>query len=229
MKSEQPNVTSRGVEQLIEKLRAEAITEGQKKAEKILLDAQSRAEWLVKEAEQEAEQIKSRAHSEAEARVQTGEEALKLAGRDALLHLRDRLLGQFSQELKRLVTGELNKTETLKALILTLAGRVREQTGLDKKPELTMELPEKVYGIEELKQNPEALHHSSLSKLTAAIAADLLRDGVTLTRNLEAGPGIVIRSKADQITIEFTDQAVAQLLLEHLQPRFRALVQGIVK
>ncbi|MDT8406776.1 MAG: hypothetical protein RQ715_05965 [Methylococcales bacterium] len=228
MKSEQSNVTSQGVEQLITKLRTEAIAEAQEKAEKILLDAQTRAEWLVKEAEEEAALIKSRAQAEADAHRQAGEEALKLASRDALLSLRDRLLGHFSQELKRLTHQQLNKMETLKSLILALAGRVREQTGLDDK-NLTLTLPEKVYGVEELKQNPEALHDSPLSRLTASIASDLLRDGVTLSQATEQTSGIIIKSDSDQITIEFTDEAIGRLLLEHLQPRFRALLQGIVK
>jgi len=31
------------------------------------------------------------------------------------------------------------------------------------------------------------------------------------------------------MVIDFTDETVAELLLEHIQPRFRALLQGIVK
>ena len=30
-------------------------------------------------------------------------------------------------------------------------------------------------------------------------------------------------------TIHLTDEAIAALLLEHLQPRFRAILEGIVK
>jgi len=31
------------------------------------------------------------------------------------------------------------------------------------------------------------------------------------------------------ITIDLTDEAIAALLLQHLQPRFRAVLEGIVK
>jgi V/A-type H+/Na+-transporting ATPase subunit E len=39
----------------------------------------------------------------------------------------------------------------------------------------------------------------------------------------------MIRLEDNAMMIEFTDKAVATLLLKHLQPRFRALLQGIVK
>jgi len=31
------------------------------------------------------------------------------------------------------------------------------------------------------------------------------------------------------ISLDLTDEAIAALLLEHLQPRFRAILEGIVK
>ena len=39
--------------------------------------------------------------------------------------------------------------------------------------------------------------------------------------------GILLRN--NEMVVDFTDETVAALLLEHIQPRFRALLQGIVK
>jgi V/A-type H+-transporting ATPase subunit E len=38
-----------------------------------------------------------------------------------------------------------------------------------------------------------------------------------------------VRLEADDMIIDFTDEMISALLLEHLQPRFRTLLQGIVK
>jgi len=121
------------------------------------------------------------------------------------------------------------KSEFIEQLILALAGRVREKTGLDQNSKIIFQLPEDVIGVEDLRRNPEELKQGSLSHLTAAIASDLLRDGVSFEVSDQIKSGIVIKLEENNMVIDFTDEAVATLFLEHLQPRFRALLQGIVK
>lgn len=229
MKAEKAEIASSGVEKLIERLREEAIGAGQAKAEDIVLNAQKRAAWIIEEAEQEARLLLEKAQAEADGLKASGIDALRLAGRDALLKLRDTLLGSFSQEVMRVVGAQMAKAEFIEQLILALAGRVREKTCLDHNEKLVFQLPEDVVGVEDLRRNPEELKQGALSHLTAAIASDLLRDGVTFEVSDEFKTGIVIRLEENNMVIDFTDEAVATLFLEHLQPRFRALLQGIVK
>ncbi|WP_341328699.1 hypothetical protein [Methylotuvimicrobium sp. KM2] len=229
MKAEKAEVASSGVEKLIERLREEAINAGQAKAEDIVLNAQKRAAWIVEEAEQEAQLLLEKARAEAEALKSSGVDALRLAGRDALLKLRDTLLGSFSQEVMRVVGKQMAKSEFIEQLILALAGRVREKTGLDQNSKIIFQLPEDIVGVEDLRRNPEELKQGALSHLTAAIASDLLRDGVSFEVSDQIKSGIVIKLEENNMVIDFTDEAVTTLFLEHLQPRFRALLQGIVK
>ncbi|HBA64777.1 MAG: hypothetical protein CVV06_05040 [Gammaproteobacteria bacterium HGW-Gammaproteobacteria-10] len=229
MKAEKAEVASSGVEKLIERLREEAINAGQAKAEDIVLNAQKRAAWIVEEAEQEAQLLLEKARAEAEALKSSGVDALRLAGRDALLKLRDTLLGSFSQEVMRVVGKQMAKSEFIEQLILALAGRVREKTGLDQNSKIIFQLPEDVVGVEDLRRNPEELKQGTLSHLTAAIASDLLREGVSFEVSDQLKSGLVIKLEENNMVIDFTDEAVATLFLEHLQPRFRALLQGIVK
>lgn len=229
MKAEKPEFASSGVEKLIERLREEAINAGQAKAEDIVLNAQKRAAWIIEEAEQEAKTIRDKARAEAEALQASGVEALRLAAREALLKLRDTLLGSFSQEVMRVVGKQMAKSEFIEQLVLALAGRVRDKTLLDKNQQIVIQLPEDVVGVEDLRRNPEELQQGALSHLTAAIASDLLREGVRFEVSDDIQAGIVIKLEENNMVVDFTDEAVATLLLEHLQPRFRALLQGIVK
>ncbi|PKM13064.1 MAG: hypothetical protein CVV13_02970 [Gammaproteobacteria bacterium HGW-Gammaproteobacteria-3] len=229
MKSEQAHIASSGVEKLIEKLRDEAIDAGRAKAEDIVANAQKRAQWLIQEAEREAGQLIDKARAEAEAIQSAGRDALHLAGREALLRLRDTLLGSFSQEVMRVVGRQMAKEEVIEQLILALAGRVREKIGLDNNRAIVIQLPEDVVGIDELRKNPEELRQGALSHLTAAIASDLLRKGVTFDVSDRIRGGLTLKLVDDNMTLDFSDEAVATLFLEHLQPRFRAMLQGIVK
>lgn len=229
MKEEKTEFASSGVEQLIERLREQAINAGQAKAEDIVADAQKRAAWLIGEAEQEAKNIIKKAESEANALKNAGIDALNLAARDTLLRLRDTLLGSFSQEVQRVVGEQMASQSFIEQLILALAGQVRERTGLDENTEMAIILPENVIGIEELRKKPEELKQGALSHLTAAIAGDLLRKGVNFEVSDDIKAGLMIRLEGNAMQIDFTDEAVSTLLLQHLQPRFRALLQGIVK
>lgn len=229
MTNQSQKVASSGVEALIDRLKNEGVSAGQKKAEDIVLDAQKRAEWIVQEAEEEARQLTDKARKEADAILSTGKDALQLAARDALIKLRDTLLNSFSQEVTRVVGQRMQDPEFIDKLIMALAGTVREKTGLDNSQAVTIRLPEDVMGVGELKKNPEELQQGALSHYTASLAADMLRDGVRFEITGDLSGGLFIRLENEEMLIDFSDETVAALLLEHIQPRFRALLQGIVK
>lgn len=229
MNNEKLPFVSSGVEALINRLKEQGIAAGQEKAESIVTDAQKRAEWIIDEAELEAQLIINKAKAEAEALKAAGEDALKLAARDVFLRLRDTLLGSFSREVTRVVGKQMRQEDFLEKLILALAGRVRDQTGIDDNRQVVIQLPEDVIGVEELRRNPEELREGALTQFTASIAADLLRAGVKFEVSGDLDGGLLIKLEDDNIVVDFSDQTVAALLLEHVQPRFRALLQGIVK
>jgi V/A-type H+-transporting ATPase subunit E len=229
MSSEKLPFVSSGVEALINRLKEQGIAAGQERAESIVTDAQKRAEWILDEAELEAQLIINNARAEAEALKAAGEDALKLAARDVFLRLRDTLLGSFSREVTRVVGKQMTQEDFLEKLILALAGRVRDQTGIDDNRQVVIQLPEDVIGVEELRRNPEELREGALTQFTASIAAELLRAGVKFEVSGDLDGGLLIKLEDDNIVIDFSDQTVAALLLEHVQPRFRALLQGIVK
>lgn len=229
MNEEQAQCTSSGVEALIEKLRNEGVTAGQQKAESIVSDAQSRAAWIIEEAEQEAAAIRHKAQEDSDAMRNAGEDALRLAARDAILRLRDELLTGFSEEVLRAVDGQMADEAFLQRLILTLAGKVREEARLDDEAELVVELPADVVGIEALRQNPDALREGSLSRFAASLGGGLLRRGIRFEVTDERSEGLLLRLKGGEMLIDFSPATVASLLLRHLQPRFRALLQGVIK
>ncbi len=229
MTETQPHIASSGVESLIERLKNEGVEAGQKKSEDLVLNAQKRAEWIIAEAELEAKGVIDNARQQANALKIAGEDALKLARRDAFLKLRDTLLGSFGDEVMRVVGKQMTDQLFTEKLILALAGIVRDKTSLDEHKEIVITLPEDIMGVEELRKNPEELNQGVLSHYTASIAANLLRDGVTFNVSDDVSAGLTVQLVDEAVEIDFTDEAVAALLLEHIQPRFRALLQGIVK
>ncbi len=220
---------SHGVEALIERLRNEGVTAGKKQAEAIIAEARQKAAEINERANSEAESILNKARKEAEAFKSAGEDALKLAARDAHLKLRETIMQRFSEEVNRLVGRAMEPGEFMEKLVLQVVGRVSEQAKLNEQAGFIIELPEDVIGIEDLRRNPEELEQGTLAHFVLSIMATLLRQGIELQPSNEFDRGIKIYLKDGQVEVDLTDQAVAAVLLEHLQPRFRALLEGVVK
>jgi V/A-type H+-transporting ATPase subunit E len=216
-----------GVEALIGRLRDEGVAEGRNRAEKIVAEAQARAKWLVDQAKEEADKLRQTAHEEAERFRKAGEEALHVAARDTLLTLKTSLTQRFAGEVKRLVATELNKKEILQQLILEIVGRTREEVAGAK--QVAVLLPQDVIGLEELREKPDDLQEGELTHFVRAIAQDMVREGVTFGVMADEADGIQVRLVDKEIILDLNDQTIADLLLAHLQPRFRALLEGIVK
>jgi V/A-type H+/Na+-transporting ATPase subunit E len=89
-------------------------------------------------------------------------------------------------------------------------------------------LPRAVVGLDELRRNPRELRDGALSKFALQSVADMLRSGVTFTPASDDTAGIRIVLKDTGLLVDLTDAAVASVILRHLQPRFRALLEGVV-
>ena len=142
--------------------------------------------------------------------------------------MKEQLAQQFSDEIGRLVQGEMEQVVLLERLILELAGRVRADAGLDEAAQIDILLPEGARDLADLRDDPDELRHGELSRFVVEIAGDMLRKGVTLTPSKQIKEGIRIRLTDQQIEIDLSSEAIAKHLLEHLLPRFRALLEGMV-
>ena len=71
------------------------------------------------------------------------------------------------------------------------------------------------------------LKGDALVGLVSELTAGMLRDGVALAAG-QHGAGLQIHLKEGHIKVDLSDKAVTNLLLGFLQPRFRALLEGVV-
>ncbi len=229
MRNQQTEKTSSGVEALINRLREQGVEAGKQHADKIIHDAEKNAEKIIGEAKKEAQLLVDKAEQEVTALRNAGEDALKLATRDALLKLRDTLLGSFSKEVHRVVGEKMTQEVFLERLILQFAAKVSDDLQLKEKENMRIFLPNNPVGVEDLKNNPEELKVGTLTHFTAACAAEMLRKGVKVEVADDITNGLLIRLDDEGMVVDFSTETLSALLLEHLQPRFRTLLQGIVK
>lgn len=214
-----------GVEQLIERLREKGVQDGKVRGDKVFEESRRRAEERLDKARREADEILQQAREEAARTKTAGEEAVRLAVRDAILQLKSELVDQFSGQVRRLVAQTTSNEEFLKQLLLEITRRAvpAEQKRME------VLLPNDVVGLEQLRRNPEEVKEGTLSHYVLSVTGSMLREGVQFRNRADNSPGIRIRLTDDDLEIDLTDKAIAQLLLRHLLPRFRAMLEGIVQ
>jgi V/A-type H+-transporting ATPase subunit E len=216
-----------GVEQLIQRLRDEGVTAGRTRSEALLQEAEAKAEATRQQAEQHARDIVAQARKEADGLKASGHQALELAFRDTVLALKSQLTQRFTGEVKRLVGEEQEKEEILEKMILEVAGRVRQE--VDQADQVEVLLPRKVAGLAELSQNPEELEKGILTRFVRLNSQSMLREGVSFGFAKDQEGGLRLRLVDREVVLDLSDAAIAEAILEHLQPRFRALLEGVVK
>lgn len=220
--------TSSGVKELIERLREQGVQAGRDKATYIVNEAERQAGETIVKAQQKAESIVREARDEAERFRTAGEDALRVATRDTVLRFREELMGYLNERVRRLVSEQLEDKELLQRLILEVAAQASRDVGVEGEKEIEMLLPTEILGIEELRQKPEELE-GKLSELVKQISSAAWREGVTFKPLEKGGRGIRVVLTEKDIEVDMSDKAIADMLLEHLQPRFRALMEGIIR
>jgi len=222
-----PVQVAAGVEELISRLRDQGVEAGRRQAEEIVAQAQADARHTLDQARRQAERIVADARHQAESLEQSGREALELALRDAVLALRTRLTERFRGEVRQLVGEEQQKQELLEKMVLEVVGRVRDEA--DRAAQVEVLLPRRAVGLAELSQDPEELARGDLTQFVRLVAAGMLREGVSFGVAPDQADGLRLRLVDREVVLDLSDRAVADVILEHLQPRFRALLEGVVK
>lgn len=222
------NAAGAGVQALIDRLKAEGVAAGQAEGDALLAKARQKAEEIVEDAQRKAEALLATARAEAARERAATEDGLKVAARDLVLNLRNELGERIQQEAGRLVATSLADQEFLKRLILAMAANARANASISDSEPMEIVLPEKVVTFEELKQSPEAVQPGTLTHFVIALAGQALRDGVTFS-TAPGFDGIKVRLTDRNVAIDLTEEAIAALLRRHLQPRLRAVMEGVLR
>lgn len=217
-----------GVQQLIERLKDEGVQAGLREAEQIREEARRKADEELQRAKAKAKAIVSDAKEQADQLVAAGEEALRAASRDAVLRFSEDLMGYLNARVERLISEEMVDRELIKELIRTVARDALQDPQIRDAGRVRVELPAAPLGVDELKNDPEALR-DALSQLVKQVAGEVWRDGIVFSAMGAVDAGIRVVVEDGGVVVDLTPEAVTELLMLHLRPRFRALLRGIIQ
>ena len=216
--------TSSGVEALINRLRDDGVKAGRAESERMLADARREAADLVAKAQAEADALLAEAAKQIAKDREAAHQALKLAERDTVLELREGVTNHFKQHMRRLVSQVTKDEDLIRSLILVLAGHAASDFVDGKDAEILVSAA--------LFDNPpddaQALEtaRARARQLILGISGDMLREGVELIPSSDVSGGARVRAKGEQAEVDLSDEAISELLIRHMLPRFRAIMEG---
>jgi V/A-type H+-transporting ATPase subunit E len=214
-----------GVQELINRLRDEGVKAGREKSDQVLREAQKQASRIVAQAKSEAEEILSKARSEIETERAAANESLRVAIRDTELKMEAELKADFAAHVKRLVSVELRDREFLRQVILAIAGMAAGDKACEGRP-VEVLLPQDLFETDERGTRLNEKGQDRMRQVVLGISGDMLREGVNLKPSEDISGGIRIRLVGEDLEIDLSDQAISDLLLQNLLPRYRAIVSG---
>jgi V/A-type H+-transporting ATPase subunit E len=215
---EEQSPQASGVQELITRIRDDGVRAGEGKAEEIIAEARREAGRILAEARAEVEETRRKASEDIESNRSAALEALRLAARDTGLQLESVVLASFEEHVKRLVAPVTFDGTFITALILRLAGQATETYPADQ--ELEILVSDLLTG----EDNEELDQRARESVL--GISSNMLREGVEIIPSSEVEGGARVRVVGEDLEIDLTNEAISKLLLKHLLPRYRAILEG---
>jgi len=193
--------------EIIERIKKDAVEAAEAEAESIVNLAKSEAEKIIFDAKSQAERIISEAKTEQVRVVASGEDAIRQAGRNLLISFRQSVAKQVdaiaAQHVATAYSGE-----NLSSLILTAVERWINNTEADS---ITVLL-----SSDELAQLEGGLTDALNSKFAS---------GVTLKASDSFDGGFRIAANNSGIYYDYSREAVINLLSNYLSPKVTALLK----
>ncbi len=209
-----------GVQELIARIRDDGVAAGEEKADEIVAEARREAARLLADAQAQAQEIHTKASQEIESYRHAALEALKLAARDTRLQLEAAVMAAFEGHVKRLVVPVTYDGSFVRAMIMVLAGQVAEQYSED--DELRIMVSDMLVGRE---AENEKLNEG-IREAVLGISDQMLREGVEIIPSSEVSGGARVQVIGKDLEFDLTDGALTKLLMKHLLPRYRSILEG---
>jgi len=197
---------------LIQKIKSEGIDEAERKSEEIIKDARLAASEILNKARQDAASITAEAEERIRKREDSSKIALEQAARDVTLSIRTSLTEIFNSLIKKEYHNVLSGKTLETVLFKLIEGWQKNEMG-DTDIELLLS-----------ESDRNALFEGFLSKLKEKI-----KSGIELKIHPDIEGGFRIGMKDNHVYYDFTDEGIADVLAEYLNPRFYDFIDSLKK
>ena len=226
---------SSGIDELVEKLKNDGIQAGQQQALDIIAEAEKRADLIERQAQEKADAMLKESHERIEREEQAAKDALQLAFRDMVLGMKNAMLERLSSDFSREVKQQAAAVPVLEKMILEAVRqisaevRVPEPNNTDGATgaEVEVLVPQQLMQLDDIRANPDKASDGPLADLSSHLAGQMFSQGIRFAAG-DQDAGIQMKLQDGEMLVDVSDKAIADLLLKYLQPRFRAILEGVI-
>lgn len=222
MTSTNKSSSGSGVQALIDQIRGQGVQAAREEGERIVARANAEAAATRAKAEAESKAMLESARAQIATETAAGAEAIRNAARDSLLDLRSQVRQAFEVHVRRLVSEQVQQTDFVRSLVLVLAGHAAEQYINDR--DAVIFVSNAIAGQTDSSSADDAAHQKAVQAVLGA-AGSMLREGIELRGADDVGGGAKVRLVGQNLEIDMSEESLARLLLKHLVPRYRAIVE----
>ena len=130
------------------------------------------------------------------------------------------MLASFEAHVTRLVAPVVYDGSFIRALLMVLAGQAAEEYPPDQ--ELEILVSDMLAG----KEDENAELDKTIRDSVLGISGNMLREGVEIIPSSQVSGGARVRVVGEDLEIDLTSEAISKLLLKHLLPRYRGILDG---
>lgn len=195
------------VQQLIDKIRTDAVQAANQQSQQVLADARAEAERLVAEARSKAAELTKQAEKQAKDLHERGAQTLRLAARDLLLKIGQQL-EDLVEQLMHETTDKVLGVEVVEQMLVHLAKGFAENGVAEGQIEIAVG-----------KHDRERLQRFAMTELRQR-----LEQGVNLRFDNNLGNGFRLSYANGTVHHDFTAAAIAAGLAQTVRPQLAEIV-----
>ncbi|MCP5492709.1 MAG: V-type ATP synthase subunit E [Chlamydiales bacterium] len=195
------------VKKICDALKAETLDPAKREAEALINESKRKAKEIVDAARAEGEALIAHAEEEIVKKRATAESALRLAARQTIEALKQKIESQFfNRELTGLVETELQKSDVIAKLIETVVNAI-EKEGVEANLEAIV---------------PKVISAEEVNKALGKAIIERLKSKGVILGDIKGGAEVKLIDK--HITLDITDEALCNLLADYIRDDFRELI-----
>ena len=195
---------------LLDKIQTEGIEKAESEKSRIIADAKAEAARIVAEAKQQAEAIVKKAGEEAEVSEAKGAAAIRQAARDVIIALRSDIEARL-RKLTADCVGDAMTPELMSQIVLEMVKAYREKNPVG---DATVEI---------------LLAPKDADRLASLLKGSLLA-GLRVNPEIAVGndfaSGLQIGFKGSDVFLDFSDDALADVICAFVGPKLAAAIKG---
>ena len=193
------------LKEIIDKIKHDGVKSAQEEAARIIAEAREEASTVIRKAEEDAERIRGSAETKVERMESSSKNALRQAGRDLIITVKEEIKSVFNRLLEREVHDALS-IELLTNMIVAAVRNISKQ----ERDEIDVLIPAEKF---------DEIEPVLMARLSAEIASGI---EIRPFKGLDAGFRIAI--KDGSAFYDFSDKEIAAMLSRYLNPRLANLI-----